>query len=149
MAGLLKVRVEHLWQLLHGWLFPVMGVAYALFGTATCFRDNLLSPEERAKWEVLKLLPHWPISWWVTIGLAIVVLGFFEGSFRLSRKLQGDLEQVHGKLREIESTKPIVTITADGLDLRVENRGGAATFEAKWLVLEARNWPSLRPRDGR
>jgi hypothetical protein len=75
--------------------------------------------------------------------LAVIVL--FVAPFIVFHKSRLERESLKRDIEKLRDLRPEVAIKEDGFNLKVENTGGAADFEAKWLVMEARNWPSLVP----
>ena len=46
------------------------------------------------------MLPHWSISWWVTISLVIIIIWLFEASFKNAKKLQKENQQLNNKFKK-------------------------------------------------
>jgi hypothetical protein len=84
----IKGRLRHAWALAHGWVLGVIGGVYALIGVLTSIRDNLLSPEARVRFDTFEHLPKWSWVTWVIIGLCILVVALFEGSYRIDRSMR-------------------------------------------------------------
>jgi hypothetical protein len=62
------------------WCIPI-SILYTIF---TIWRDEFASPEQQEHWRAIKMLPHWPISWWIAISLGAIIIWLFESSFRLA-----------------------------------------------------------------
>src|SRR5207245_4798613 len=79
-----SARFRH-WRALFGPFGVVIGSVYFVVGVLTFIRDNLLPPETRATWDTFKLLPHWPMSWWLVVGLLTLLISLLEASYRAAQ----------------------------------------------------------------
>jgi hypothetical protein len=83
--------------------------------------------------------PGLPPRVWLVLGFIVLALVPFI-VFHNSRL---EIESLKREVAKLRDSRPKVSVSADGFNLKVENTGGAATFEAKLRVLEVRNWPYL------
>lgn len=85
-------RVSHLRRLAGAQLLPWAVGVWAVFGTLTQIRDNFLDPDVRQRWDTFGLLPHWSIASWLAVGLGILSVGVFEGSYRLESIARDEID---------------------------------------------------------
>ena len=62
----------------------------------------------------------------------------------LDRENRQELEKLEREVNELRDTRPKVCVSVEGPNVRVENQGAAATFEAKLIVVKEENWTQLR-----
>jgi hypothetical protein len=62
----------------------------------------------------------------------------------LDREQRTSLDDAASRISELELTRPSVAVALEGPNLRVENNGPLAKFEAKLVVLKESKWPDMQ-----
>lgn len=114
---------------------------WGAFGVLATIRDNFIPVEYRQAWDTIRLIPKWDLTAWVLVFVLIVLVGLFEGSFRLRRELDGRLQETHEALEVYRSGDPRIEIIRLELDdvnpyrvvvgVTIENPG-APTILRSW-----------------
>lgn len=84
---ILKTRKDHLkslWaeQLWEKWV----GLAGFVLTMFLLVRDEFWRPDAESSWKLISLIPHWSLTTWATITLALLLAWVFEASYRASAK---------------------------------------------------------------
>jgi hypothetical protein len=85
-------RFQHLYSALirPAWAWVIVG-GFAVISALTWARDEFLSLEQQEAWKIPQLLPHWSIETWTIVGLIVVLILLFEGSFRRQAAIGAEL----------------------------------------------------------
>ncbi len=96
-----EVLVRHAWAL--GW-----AAFFGVIGGLITWRDELLPDDIKAKWRVLKMLPHWDWGWWALITAAVMIAIILEASFRIRRENDNQVSVLAEKLKAIGLDRSIL-----------------------------------------
>lgn len=69
-----------------------VGAAWMLWTFFTFWRDEIADPTIVEQYRVVRIMPHLPLAWWLAIGLAILLIGLFEATYRLRRSDLGAID---------------------------------------------------------
>lgn len=127
---------ERLWHykavLGRGW--PVIVAIWGFYGFVLFARERLSPPPGHQAWDL-------SLSWWLVVLLFLLVIALAEGSFRLDRGRQKDLQAIRTRLEELESRRPpLVELAIGQYGVIVRNVGGKGTFRAKLRILKRCNF---------
>lgn len=100
------------------WDFLATGTLFTTLFVLTWWRDNFASDELKGRLELPALLPHWNPSWWLCIGLLVLLFLVIREAYRLWTAQTRAIEQ-QKQLRDVRgndglpATAPQVTVTAE------------------------------------
>lgn len=144
----LTSRWRHLRQLVHRGLWTILLGLWGLFGLLATIRDNFIPIENRAAWDTLRVVPHWTLGIWISVFLAILVVGGFEGSYRVRREEEEARRPDSEALARYRASDPRIEVEKIesheynpyhiSVDARVENPG-ESTILRSWTLSVARD----------
>ncbi len=84
------------------------------------------------------------IGAYLLVGLLEYVWNLLKIPAVLDRERHAQLDGALARIGDLEASRPRVAVSDQGPNLKVENEGAVATFEARLEVLNEENWPQLR-----
>lgn len=82
-----QTRTDHLKSLLTEGLWGKwLTLPWFLLTTFPLVRDEFWRPGNDSRWKLINLFPHWTLSTWATMTLALLLAWVFEASYRSSAK---------------------------------------------------------------
>lgn len=112
MGNSISSRWEHfgvLWK--EGVWTKWLGVSYQLACFFIFVRDELWHPKNPDQWEIINMIPHLSLAWWLVGTLTLLCAWVFEASFRAFRRLEDELIGL-----KIASKAPLSAV-AEGLQI--------------------------------
>ena len=85
-------HIKNLWK--HRVFSQWISLVYTVYGVLAVCRDEFVSAEHQEEWRILKMLPHWPISWWIASTLGTIIIWLFESSYREAKRLQSRIDEL-------------------------------------------------------
>jgi hypothetical protein len=81
-----------------------------VYGCFSWWRDEFATTAQQESLRAIKVLPHWPVSWWVAIFFVAMTVWIFESSYRLNRGLgAATANDLHGLGDTRELTLPDIS----------------------------------------
>lgn len=118
---------------------------WRLYLTAGLAMLRLVLPERlNGLWDKIGPAIVFLLTSYVILAVGEYLWRFLHTPAILDREQCKSLADATLKVSELEANRPKVVVTADGPNLKVENRGAPATFQAKLLVLKEENWSQLK-----
>jgi hypothetical protein len=94
MRRAIKYRATYITTLWKHRVFSSLFVLFSFLYTLFSFWRDELATVEQQEWRPIKMLPHWPISWWIAITLGAIIIWLFEASFREGQKLHRRIDEL-------------------------------------------------------
>lgn len=81
---------EGLWE---KWL----SIPWNAWGVFSFIRDELWRPSDEGKGRIINMIPHLSLAWWLVGAFIIIIIWLFEASFRHTKKLDTQIEELSGE----------------------------------------------------
>jgi hypothetical protein len=110
--------------------------AWSFYGILAAIREELLKPEDQAKYRVLLVIGNIlsiSFAWWVAIALAIALIWVFEASFLCHRKNHETFELLRAKTESqiAELSARYAKLSVDGPYSVLDSSSGAVSWRIK------------------
>jgi hypothetical protein len=110
------------------WSWIAVGLVGVL-GTGAWLRDEFLDAEHQRRLQYVNFLPHWPWHGWALALVSCLVVVLFEGSYRVRKTIDVELEELRDRLAKIGLKRPVYLGQAT-FDISVDAETGNNTLKS-------------------